>query len=246
MATKLLYLYKFNVITAEATVVAVNIGANDVTDIVLDKTCFYPRGGGQDWDEGRISSESGTFIVNEVRLDGEGIVHHLGHFQNGTFAVGTTVSCKVDSERRDVNTRLHSAGHIVDMAVDQLGLPWVPGRGGHYPHMSFVEYSVSSETVVDDKLKGDLQEKINELLQSTYNNKIMFLPPSEMGQYCRHIPPNMPTNKPSRIVLYADNFGIPCGGTHVKRATDIGEVVLTKMKVKKGLLKVSYSVKGIQ
>jgi Ser-tRNA(Ala) deacylase AlaX len=244
MATRLLYLEKFDVISGDAAV-AIAVHAEDGrTDVQLDATCFYPRGGGQDWDTGTISVGSATFVVEEVRLDENGVAHHFGRYESGNFTPGEKVHCQVDEARRRTNTRLHSAGHLVDMTVDALKLPWTPGRGAHFPHMSFVEYEAPG-TEATDEVKQQIQTKLDEFSRSTYENKIMFLPIGEMGNYCRHIPPNIPTNKPSRVVLYADDFGIPCGGTHVRRVADIGKITITKLKAKNGLIKVSYAVEGI-
>lgn len=253
MATKLLYLEDFDVVECEAVVEGSgetadennHDGENDRMEVMLNQTCFYPRGGGQDWDTGEIRSDSGVFKVEEVRLDENGVVHHFGSFVSGELKVGETAQCKVDKERRSDNTRLHSAGHIIDMAASTLVPDWIAGRGAHYPHMSFVEYEVPEDAVADESFQTALQAKIDELLKSDYENKTMFIDKSEMSQYCHHVPDNIPTNKPSRIVLYADNFGIPCGGTHVKRVTEIGGVTVTKIKIKKGIAKVSYAVPGV-
>jgi Ser-tRNA(Ala) deacylase AlaX len=215
------------------------------TDIQLDKTCFYPRGGGQDWDEGTIKNDDSTFAVQEVRLDENGIVHHIGAYTFGKLNVGDAVHCAVDVKRREINTRLHSAGHLVDMAVDQLGLSWVAGKGAHYPHMSFVEYDAEitpEEAVVIQK---DIERVANEIIAKGSQNEIRFMPVSEMHTVCKHVPENIPTNKPARVVMYGETFGIPCGGTHVKNVYDIGQITVTKIKSKKGVTKVSYTVEGI-
>lgn len=245
MATTLLYLEDFDVTEANVAVMKV-YDVDDARQVLeLDQTCFYPRGGGQDWDQGVIRGSDAEFTIEQVRLDEDGTVQHIGRITRGTYSAGDAVACAVDTVRRQANTRLHSAGHLIDMAIDQLKLPWVPGKGAHYPHMSFVEYN-TGEFVVDEVTKQTIQVKVNELLaHGDYDNKIMFIPVGEMGKYCRHVPNNIPTNKPARIVLYADDFGIPCGGTHVRRVRDIGEVEITKVKSKKGITKVSYAVKGI-
>lgn len=110
--------------------------------------------------------------------------------------------------------------------------------------MSFVEYQ-AGDTEVAEGLTEEVQKKVNELSTSTYDNKLLFVSKDEMSKYCRHVPDNLPSNKPSRIVLYAEDFGIPCGGTHVKAANEIGQINITKIKAKKSLAKVSYSVEGI-
>jgi Ser-tRNA(Ala) deacylase AlaX len=243
MATKLLYLEDFDVVSCDATVVDVKPAGDGRTSVILDQTCFYPRGGGQDWDTGVIKSGRNEFKVEEVRLDETGTVHHIGP-AGSELKTGDSVQCQADTERRAINTRLHSAGHLIDMATNKLRPDWVPVRGGHYPHMSFVEYQVGDE-MADENFVKQVQEEVNALSQSNYENQLHFIPKEEMGQYYPHVPDNIPTNKPARIVLYSDNFGIPCGGTHVKRVNEIGAITITKAKVKKGLAKVSYAVAGI-
>jgi Ser-tRNA(Ala) deacylase AlaX len=243
MATKLLYLDDFEVVNCEALLLQVYELEDGRSAVVLDQTCFYPRGGGQDWDMGNIASPQAKFEVDEVRLDETGTVLHVGIITAGTFSAGDKVACMVDTTRRAINTRLHSAGHLLDKAVNSLELGWVPGKGAHYPHMSFVEYE--ADVVVDDALIVRLQAEVDQQAASTYENKILFVPVAEMGRYCRYIPANIPTNKPARVVLYADDFGIPCGGTHVRNVKDIGKIMVTKVKSKKGITKVSYCVEGI-
>ncbi|MBG6178990.1 alanine--tRNA ligase-related protein [Arthrobacter sp. CAN_A1] len=250
MATELTYLNDFDVVTGTAKVLSVNQDDDGRTDVVLDRTCFYPRGGGQDWDTGVIRGVPGEFpggfdvdfAVEEVRLDPEGVVHHLG---TGSIAAGDGVALEVDAARRLANTRLHSAGHVVDLAVERLGLPWVPGKGAHYPHMSFVEYNAAVPAEEVDAVVARIQEAAQDVVDAGSTNEIRFMPVADMGEYCRNVPDNIPTNKPARIVLYTADFGVPCGGTHVADVSDIGTLTITKIKSKKGLTKVSYAVDGI-
>ena len=240
MATKLLYLDDFDITECQAVVQQIQQADDGRYSVVLDRTCFYPRGGGQDWDTGKINNVQ----IEEVRLDEGGVVHHY-NLSIGGVKVGDSVNCKVNTKRRQDNTLLHSAGHVIDMAMSELHPEWVPGRGAHFPHMSFVEYVVPENAVADEAFINQLSGRINQLLTSTYQNQIMFIDKSEMDRYCRHVPDNIPANKPTRIVLYAADFGIPCGGTHVRQLKDIGSISITKIKIKKGLAKVSYAVKGI-
>lgn len=244
MATELAYLQEFDVVSGTATITKINTTENGRVSIALDTTSFYPRGGGQDWDTGEIMTDSALFNVEEVRLDQEGEAWHIGAYVSGSLIVGDQVDCQINVERRSVNTKLHSAGHLIDMAVSRLQLPWIADKGAHYTHMSFVEYN-SGDIPADEAIAQAIKDKIAELLQSKYQNKILFVPVDEMSKYCQHVPGNMPTNKPSRIVLYADDFGIPCGGTHVRTVHDIGGIVITKIKTKGSTTKVSYAITGI-
>ena len=165
----------------------------------------------------------------------------MGHYAAGTFNVGDTVRCKVAEDRRAINTRIHSGGHLLGMAVRQLGWQWKPGKGAHYPHMAFVEYSGEFDSEQKQKLMDELQAKINELLANGSTNSIKFMTPEAMAAAGAVVPETLPKGKPTRAVFYND-FPVPCGGTHVKNVKDIGKVIITGIKGKDGSIRVSYSV----
>lgn len=245
MATRLLYLEDFGTLSSSAKVVEVGTIDDGRTRVMLDQTPFYPRGGGQDWDTGAIKAADSEFVVEEVRLDEQGVVQHIGHFDGTPFAADASVNCLVDAERREINTRLHSAGHMVDLAVDRLKLPWVPVKGAHYPHMSFVEYEGELAPEEAENLSRQIESIANNAITEGGENEIRFMPVNEMHTVCRHVPENIPANKPARVVIYNGNFGVPCGGTHVKNLSEIDRMSITKVKSKKGIIKVSYAVAGI-
>jgi len=243
--TELLYLTDFDVEDCESTVVSINLLEGGQSDLILDKTCFYPRGGGQDWDKGTISNSDASFTVEEVRLDENGAVHHIGNQTRGEFVTGNEITGKVEHERRFVNTRLHSAGHVIDMAIDSLGLDWIATKGQHYPELSAVEYSGTWEPERSDELRTAIETKANEIISRNTENTLKFMPVEEMHTVCRHVPENIPKNKPGRVVIYGEDFGIPCGGTHVKNLKQIGSIKVPKLKEKKGVIRVNYTVDGI-
>lgn len=237
--TDLIYMNDFDVVTCDAVVTKIDeYEGKDV--LVLNQTCFYPKGGGQDFDLGIIQSEKAEFIVEAVFfVDGE--VKHIGHYKNSMLSINDSVTCKVNKERRQTNTRIHSAGHVVDMAVRQLSWDWKPGKGAHYPHMAFVEYSGAFETEQKQQLIEALQAKINELVEKGSHNTIKFMTPEEMKATGAFVPENLPKGKPTRAVFY-NNFAVPCGGTHLKDIKTVGALTVTNIKRKDGNVRVSYSV----
>lgn len=243
--TELLYLQAFDIESGEAAVVSVTQTEDGRTDIILNQTPFYPRGGGQDWDTGTISSNDADFTVSEVFLDADGEVHHIGQVSRGSFQAGDTVSGVVDHDRRVINTRLHSAGHVIDMTIDSLGLDWVATKGQHYPHLSAVEYSGSWEPERAGELRAAIEKQANIFTSRSSENSLQFMPVEQMHTVCRHVPENIPKNKPGRVVMYGEDFGIPCGGTHVQNLNQIGTIAVPKVKEKKGVIRVSYTVAGI-
>jgi len=78
--------------------------------VILDKTAFYPKGGGQPWDEGYISKEGEKFKVVYVgKFSGE-ISHEV---DNPGLKEGDLVTCEIDWERRYTYMRYHTACHLV-------------------------------------------------------------------------------------------------------------------------------------
>lgn len=198
----------------------------DRTIIVLDQTVFYPQGGGQPWDTGVIKNETSVFVVEEVRYV-EGRVYHIGVCENGELEIGNTVTCIVEPERRRLNTRLHSAGHVVDMALKALSISWIPGKGYHFPNGPYVEYEGSIEGYDIEKLRIDIEQKCNEIVNQNIDTTVIF---DDL---------QLQNGKPMRTVYYGD-FGIPCGGTHVMNLGEVGKITIRKIKQDKAMVRISY------
>src|SRR3990167_1338309 len=248
MATQLLYLTDFTLLSCQAQVVEVT-AYEDKPAIILDQTVFYPQGGGQPADQGFIvvadsAGQKARFRVEMVRF-ADGLVHHIGVFEEGELAAGAQVKCEVDAQRRGLNSRNHSAGHVVDMAVHALGLGWIPGKGYHFPEGPYVEYAKSGDAPLDRvALREALAKKCNELIVRDAETRALFITKEKMATVCHHVPDYIPEGKPARVILFGD-FGVPCGGTHVARLRDIGQMTIRKIKPSSGgKIKVGYNVVG--
>ena len=237
--TKLLYLSNMSQLICDSHVVEVQ-RENDRDIIILDQTVFYPQGGGQPYDQGTISGSIGAFKVQEVRFV-DGIVKHIGNFVDGILKVQDKVSCIVDEKRRNLNAKLHSAGHIIDMVVSKLNLPWAPGKGFHFPDGPYVEYSGALEQKNIENLAKNIECQVNQLIEQKIPVEIKFVTKDQVHLFSRFSTQNLPDNKPIRIVLYND-FGTPCGGIHVKNSAEIGNIIIRKIKIKGNIIRVSYDV----
>jgi len=241
MSTKLLYLENMHDLEADAYVEHVD-QQEGRTIVYLDQTILYPQGGGQPYDTGVIQNEDTKFIVEEVRfIDGE--VLHIGHFEGSSRSLmqGEDVHIVVDAERRKLNARLHSAGHLVDMAVSQFSPEWVPAKGYHFPDSPYVEYEGQLDAQNQDELASRIEKLANGYIKQDLQVSCRFVERDELERLCRHVPANLPTNKPIRVVQFK-NFAVPCGGTHVKRLGDINVLSITKLKMKGGNVRVGYNI----
>lgn len=241
MSTKLVYLENMHDLEADAYVERVE-KQNGRDVVYLDQTILYPQGGGQPYDKGVMQSGDATFVVEEVRfVDGD--VLHFGRFEGYPFVQGEDVHIVVDGDRRKLNARLHSGGHLVDMAVTKLGLDWTPGKGYHFPDGPYVEYEGQLDPERQTELQAKIEAKANELIAQNLPVSCRFVEYGELGQLCRHVPSNLPTNKPIRVVQF-DDFAVPCGGTHVRSLADIQKLTITKLKNKGGSIHVGYAVEA--
>jgi len=212
------------------------------TSVMLKQTIFYPQGGGQPFDQGVISGQNGKFRVDEVR-NIDGIVQHIG-LLSGEMAAGEMVICQVNAERRALHSRIHAAGHVLDMAVEKLGYGWVPGKGYHFPDGPYVEYTGDFSTLDTERARQAIEAGCAELVAANLPVRVQFMDRTEMEKVLAHVPEYLPSNRPSRVVFMGER-GIPCGGTHVKSLGEIGKIGIRKLKVKDGNLRVSYEVLSI-
>lgn len=200
------------------------------TILILDRTVFYPQGGGQSYDTGMIKSIDGNFVfqVQEVSFN-EGVVHHKGIIEHGEPSIGMEVNCFVAEDRRKLNSRLHSAGHLVDMALKELNFNWVPGKGYHFPDGAYVEYLGKLDGLNVEDLKLKMEQKCNEIISRNIITKLVF------------DDNKLRNGKPMRTVFYGE-FGIPCGGTHVSNLNEVIAVSIRKIKQTKDTVRISYAV----
>ncbi len=237
--TNLLYLENFRQTEGEAKVVEV-AREDGRTVVYVDETIFYPQGGGQPYDKGVIEGQNGKFNVEEVRYF-EGAAKHIGVFKSGMFENGETVKCLVDKPRRELNSKLHSAGHLVDMAVQSLDLGWVPDKGFHFPNGPYVLYTGSFEEENRETLKTQIEDACNKFIDERIEVTAKFVTKEKLPQICKNVPEHIPESKPVRVVMFG-NFVVPCGGTHVANLKDLKHEVVRKLKNESASVKVSYDI----
>ena len=240
MKTKLLYLEDFASVEAEARVLEI-LSENDRRVILLDKTIFYPQGGGQPYDQGAIESSSGNFLVEEVRFV-DGVVKHIGIFERGSFQIGDAVKCSIDQERRKLHARIHSAGHLVDKAIAELKLTWIPGKGYHFPNGPYDEYGGSLEGLDKEKVKTDIENLCNQYVQKGGKTEVIFMTREKMKEVCHYTPDFSEAKGELARVVVHDGYYMPCGGTPVSDLSEIGHITIRKIKQEKENIRVGYDV----
>ncbi|KAJ3694377.1 hypothetical protein LUZ60_009857 [Juncus effusus] len=246
--TKLAYFDDMWALQSTATVLSLQEDGARLA-VILDSTIFHPQGGGQPADTGLIVStgEEVRFLVEDVRSK-DGAVFHYGKFEEGQdrskLETGKQVSLVVNEERRKLNSRLHSAGHLLDICMKNAGLSNLePGKGYHFPDGPFVEYKgIIPQDQIQVKQK-ELENEANKLISIGGKVLASVLPYNEAAEWCGGSLPNyISKDSNPRILKFGEHIGCPCGGTHVSDISIIGNLKVTQIRTKKGLTKVSYSI----
>lgn len=222
--------------------------------VVLDRTVAYPAGGGQPSDTGRLVAGDVVFSIESVIAGkDDGVVRHVGAFEEGakTFEVGAEVTVKVDQDKRVLHARVHSAGHLLDVAMANVGYPssvLAPAKGLHQPDQAYVEYDGKVEGLDKDILIRSLNDEMSKLVGAGGKTCSKLMPYDDASKACGgSLPPYIePGSKPRVVVILPDTEGCPCGGTHVEDVADVGAFTVTGVRVKKGVTRVSYTIEGMK
>ena len=223
--------------------------------IFLDETIFHVRGGGQPFDLGQLSTatetDDSTFDVKSVRNAEDGRIPHVGRFVSSDprpFKPGDRVRMFVDVDRRILNSRLHSAGHILGVAIMELSregkLPdLVETKASHYPDAAAVEF----RGLIEGRFKDMIQERTDEVVKQARPIKICFWDRQEceangITQLPEKAGGENGEQQIFRAVLIQGCGAYPCGGTHTADTSGVGRIVVRRISRQKGTSKVSYTV----
>ncbi|KAI4603061.1 hypothetical protein KJ359_005851 [Pestalotiopsis sp. 9143b] len=231
--------------------------------IVTDSTIFHVQGGGQPSDIGSMTSccsntaaakPESTFEVKSVRQPAQGNqMLHFGRFvpamdgaaAAGHFDAGKELEQHVDAEKRNLHSRLHTAGHVMSLAIHALcreGVlpPLKESKASHYPDAAAVTFIGS----IDGKHKDAIQAKTDEFVRSAAPVGIHWWSMEELLQKC-HASEGfaLPEGETMGRVVEMEGLGsYPCGGTHVEDCSQVGKIEVKKIARSKGTTKVSYRV----
>ncbi|HEY0883946.1 MAG TPA: alanyl-tRNA editing protein [Ramlibacter sp.] len=230
-------LFRENAYLKECTAAVAAVGANGIT---LDRTVFYPLGGGQAGDAGWLVLDDGAEIaIADTRKgkDAEGrataeIVHVPAPGQDALLArlhAGATVTARVDWERRHKLMRFHTATHLLCHLVPQLvnGCSITP------------EYARLDFNMTDPLDKEQLTAGIARLVAAGLPVQVGSITDEELDANpalvkSMSVQPPRGTGRVRTIRIGGEEHidFQPCGGTHVANTAEIGPVVVTKIEKK--------------
>jgi alanyl-tRNA synthetase len=203
--------------------------------VVLDKTSFYARGGGQEPDHGSIAG----FEVIDVDKHANIIVHKL---KGGIPSEGDTVKCKVDVTRRSNITKNHTSTHIINTSARSVLGSWV------WQHSAFKDddharLDITHHSSLNDEQVKQIEDAANKMIKDNYPVKIEYFDrgTAEQKYGFRIYQGGVVPVKSVRIVSIEDKDIEACGGTHVNKTGDIELIKITKTKrIQDGVVRLEF------
>ena len=193
--------------------------------IQLDQTIFYAEGGGQLGDTGVLKTVNGTIKIENTIRENNSIKHLIN--KGVEFKIGDHVECFIDWERRYRLMKIHTCLHLLCSIIDSkvTGGSVSDGKG----RLDFnLDHKPSKEEV---------KIKLNKLIQGNHNINYSWISQKVLDENpdliktMSVLPPR--TNGTIRMVRIGENIDYqPCGGTHVKNTSEIGNIEIYKIENK--------------
>jgi len=210
--------------TCEATVTAV-----DERGIRLDRTIFYPTGGGQPGDTGRLRLGDGAVIEIRDTLKGAvpGEVVHVPADGAPSLLPGAKVTAEIDWERRHRLMRMHTCLHLLSSIIsgEVTGGQVSDGKGR-------LDFNLPDQALDKNKITAELQR----LIAEDHPTRTRWITDDEMQarpDLVRTMSVKPPMGQGRVRLLEIDGVDLqPCGGTHVARTGEIGAVECVKIESK--------------
>ena len=207
-----------------------SIERDGATWVELDRTAFYPGGGGQPADRGRLNALS----VVDVSED-EGRVWHR---VEGALAPGSRVEASVDWARRFDHMQQHTGQHVLSQAFIA-----VAGAETRSFHLGEEEVSIDvAHPGLDPEMLRSVEERANEVVWEDREILIHEVPREEIGRFpLRKLPA---VEGIVRVVEVQGFDWSACGGTHVRRTGQVGIVAILSTEKYKGGTRVAFVCGG--
>jgi misacylated tRNA(Ala) deacylase len=205
----------------DATVVAV-----ENATITVDRTVFYPLGGGQPGDTGSMNWSSGNATIVDTRYGENGAIVHVIEEGGSLPSTGDTVQLELDWERRYRHMRMHTAMHLLG-SILRYGV-----TGGNISAAkSRLDFDME-DTIDKEAVSAALQT----LVEADYPISCRWITEEELDanpDLVRTMSVQPPRGKGTVRLLEIESVDLqPCGGTHLKSTAEVGAVRIGKVEKK--------------
>ncbi len=199
--------------------------------ILLDRTAFYPTGGGQPNDTGTIKIGEAEYEVQDVRKDGDEILHFVESTEG--IAAGTRANCAIDWGRRYAHMRYHTALHIIDGIIMKRHEGIITG-GQIYENRARMDFDVPN---MDKDMMDSIISEAQAVVDAGKAVIPKFIDKAEalrIQDLSRTKPGNDILAKLDKVrVIDIEGFDMQLdGGTHVANTIEVGKILLDKYENK--------------
>ena len=211
--------------------------AQQMVEIFLDRSPFYPEGGGQSADAGVISNDSGKALVTSVTKK-DGVLCHNCKIIEGNIKVGDKVQCQVDVAKRNCTARNHTATHLLQKALREVVGTHVQ-QSGSSVNESLLRFDFSHFEALTKEQINQVQtivnDKINEFI-STSTDEMTIEEAQASGAIALF---GEKYSDKVRVVAVGDWSKELCGGTHVSNTGEIGAFkILSESGIASGIRRI--------
>ena len=188
--------------------------------VVLDKTAFFPEGGGQDADKGKING----IEVLDVQIKDDVIYHKL----ENPLEIGATVDCKIDWNTRFYRMQNHTGEHIVSGVIHRT---FGYNNVGFHMNDTLVTFDVDGP-LTDEQIK-DVEIKANQAIYGNKEIKAIYPTPEELPDYDYRS--KLDITEGVRLIEIEDTDFCACCAPHVARTGEVGIIkIISYIPYKKG------------
>ena len=242
--TRLLYYDDAYIKEFEARVLAVK-KLNGQYGLILDRTAFYPSGGGQPADMGVVKGQKGQARVSDVRMEKGAVIHIVSKIVE-EISEGEQITGYIDWTRRYQLMRNHTLAHLMAEAMRRVtGLPMTLVGSGL--DVDKVRLDLAHEGSLGPLLP-EIEKVANNMIRENRPVEIKMMPRAEAEEFVERFHESLKTLPPQvqnvRIVEVKGWHACACGGTHVKNTGEIGAAqVLRRMSKGKGVERIEFAAK---
>jgi alanyl-tRNA synthetase len=208
----------------------------DENVVILDKTCFYPRGGGQEPDFGYV----GGYRVDNVIKIKDIVFHHT--FEKNNLKEGESVKCIVEKDRRNSITKNHTSTHIINHSSRSTLGSWI-WQNSSFKEENYARLDITHHSALSKHEIHEIETKANEMIRKNLPVyiKVFDKGMAEQNYGFRIYQGGVVPSNDVRIVNIGDLDIEACGGTHVFNTGEIGLVKILKTeRIQDGVVRLEY------
>jgi len=227
-ATERLYYHDSRLLEFDARVIDLSERDDGAIAVMLDRTAFYPTGGGQPNDTGMLGEAR---VVDCIDMEDAGVLHVI---QGPTPEVGEMVHGRIDSLRRLDHMQQHTGQHILSAAFVKLF---------EAPTRSFrmLEHECEIDVALNDPTDEKIEQAVDLANQTIWQDRSITIRSVTAEQAVALPLRKEPAREGELRVIEIDDFDLtPCGGTHAQSTGEVGIIAVRNWERAKGLTRIQF------